>query len=54
VKKPFVDILLKNKEITSRLNEETIKEITNPFKYIGESKRIIKTIAEKYHKTKTL
>ncbi|MFH1503584.1 MAG: lyase family protein [Candidatus Diapherotrites archaeon] len=51
---PFVEVVLKNKEVTSRLDTKTIIDITDPLKYIGESKKIIKIIAKKYHKTKTL
>lgn len=50
----FVNVLLQNPEVTSRLNESTLREITNPLKYIGESKRIIQLVADKYHQKKTL
>jgi len=40
-KTDFIDVLLQNSEVTSRLNEETLREITNPLKYIGKSKEII-------------
>lgn len=51
---PFFDVLSKNSEITNRINIQTLADITNPVNYIGESKRIIILVAEKYHKVKTL
>lgn len=51
---PFVNVVLDNAEITSKIDKETIKEITNPFTYIGQSKEIVKTVFEKYHLKKTL
>ena len=51
---PFIDVLLKNNEVTSRLSEETLRKITNPIEYIGESKLIIETIHSKYYGKKTL
>ena len=51
---PFVEVLLKNKEVTSRLDEKTIMEITDPLKYVGQSKEIINLVYNKYHKKKTL
>jgi adenylosuccinate lyase len=53
-KTPFVEVLLENKEVTSRLSEEVIKEITAPLKYIGESKTIVQTVFDKHHGKKTL
>ena len=51
-KTDFKDIVLANKEVTSRLDDETIIEITDPLKYIGESKKIIDTVVKKcYQKT---
>jgi len=51
---PFVEVLLKNKEVTSRLKEPIIKNITDPLKYIGQSKEIIDIVYKKYHGKKTL
>ena len=53
-KTPFVDALLQNEEITSRLDENTIMEITDPLKYIGLSKEIVKIVYDKYHKNNIL
>ena len=47
--KSFVDVLLESEEITSRLNEETIRGISNPLEYVGRSKEIIQTVYDKYH-----
>lgn len=51
---PFVNVLLADTEVTSRLDEKTLREITNPLVYIGQSKEIIRTVADKYYKRKTL
>ncbi|MBS3093733.1 hypothetical protein J4456_04095 [Candidatus Pacearchaeota archaeon] len=51
---PFTDVVLQNEEIRKRLDEPTIRKITNPLNYLGESKKIIRTIADKYHKKRTL
>ena len=53
-KTPFVNVVLANEDVTSRLSDQTIREITDPLKYIGESRMIIAIIADKYHKNKTL
>lgn len=53
-KTPFVDVVLANEEVRKRLDEETIRRITNPLDYIGESQRIVELIADKYHKKRTL
>lgn len=52
-KTPFIDVLLQNEEITSRLPRSTLRKITNPLTYIGESEKIIRTVAEKYYQKKT-
>ncbi len=51
-RRPFVDVLLENEEIIGRLDEETVREITNPLTYIGKSKEIIQTDYDKYHGNK--
>ncbi len=53
-KVPFVNILVDNPEVTSRLSIETLSEITDPLVYTGQSKAIIRTVADKYYKQKTL
>jgi len=50
----FIDGLLKEPEVTSRLDEETLKKITDPLQYIGQSKEIVVAVAEKYYRQKTL
>ncbi|MDO8740886.1 MAG: lyase family protein [Candidatus Woesearchaeota archaeon] len=50
----FIDVLLTNEQVTGRLNETTLREITDPLKYIGQSKEIVRLIADKYHHKKTL
>src|SRR3989344_3065596 len=50
----FIDLLLKNEDVTSRINEETLRRISNPLEYIGESKRIIELVKEAFYKKKTL
>lgn len=53
-KTPFVEIVLQNEEVTSRLDEKTIREITDPLKYIWKSIEIIETVINKYYKKKTI
>jgi adenylosuccinate lyase len=50
---PFIDILLKEPQVTSRLSEETLRNITNPLEYIGQSREAIETVVEKCYKKKT-
>jgi adenylosuccinate lyase len=50
---PFIDVLLNNSEITSRLNEQTLRDLTNPVDYIGMSKEIIRSVYSAYHGKKT-
>ena len=50
---PFVDVVIGDREVRERLGEDTIRRITDPFAYIGESRRIVETVAHKYHKVKT-
>jgi len=51
---PFSQVLKSNEKVSSRLTNETIQAITNPLDYIGESERIIETIADKHHRQKTI
>jgi adenylosuccinate lyase len=39
--------------VTSRIDKQTLEEITDPFKYVGESEKIVNTVFEKFHKKKT-
>ncbi len=50
----FIDVLLRSPEITSRLDEVTLRRITNPLTYAGESKRIVAMVRENYYCKKTL
>jgi adenylosuccinate lyase len=54
IKRPFVDELLDSEEITSRLDESTIREISDPVRYIGQSKEIVRKVFDNYHGQKTL
>ncbi len=51
---PFIDVLLKNEEVTSRLDTETLREITNPVDYIGQSRKIIEIVLDKHYRRETL
>lgn len=51
---PFVKVVLACPEVTSRLDEETIRGITDPLSYLGESKAIVELVAKKYYLQKTL
>jgi len=50
----FHDALLMEPEVTSRIGNETLRDITDPLKYIGQSKEIVKAVAEKFYQQKTL
>ncbi len=41
---PFVDVLLADARVTTHLSEETIRELTDPTTYIGQSKEIINIV----------
>lgn len=45
----FVDVCMGDEEITSRFDKETIRYITNPSHYIGQSKEIIVDVFDRYH-----
>jgi adenylosuccinate lyase len=53
-KSSFFDVVINSEEITSRFNVGTIRSITNPFEYIGQSKEIIQEVFNKYHGNKSL
>jgi len=53
-KTQFLDVLLENEEITSRLNKDILVQITDAFEYRGQSKEIVQLVAGKYYKKKTL
>ncbi|MCD6495971.1 MAG: hypothetical protein J7K54_01745 [Candidatus Aenigmarchaeota archaeon] len=50
----FIDVLLRNEEVMDRLDKETLKEITDPFTYIGQSREIIQEVFSKHYMKKTL
>ncbi len=52
--KPFIDVLLKNEEVTDVLDKDTLKEITDPFTYIGQSKEIIEAVKNSCYRKNTL
>jgi len=53
-KKPFIDVLMEEPQVRDRLDEDTIRTLTNPFEYIGQSKEIIKTVIDSCYKRKTI
>jgi adenylosuccinate lyase len=53
IKTPFIEVLLNNEEVTSRIDKSTLGKITDPLTYIGESKKIIRTVYDKYHRKKS-
>ena len=53
-KKPFIDLLVQNKEITARIDPDTLVAMADPLAYIGESKKIVESIALMYHHKKIL
>jgi adenylosuccinate lyase len=50
----FVEVLLECDEVTKNLDSQTIIEITDSSKYIGQSKEIIEAVREKFYKKETL
>jgi adenylosuccinate lyase len=50
----FVELLLKSGEVSKRLSEATLREITDPFRYIGQSREIIQAVANDCYQRKTL
>ena len=50
----YVEVLLRRPEITSRIDEATLRRLADPAQYVGESKSIIRNISERYHGKKTL
>jgi adenylosuccinate lyase len=50
----FRDVVLDCPEINSRLDRDTIIQITDPTNYIGNSREIIENVYAKYHGKKTL
>lgn len=53
-KTQFADVLLASEEISSRIDEKTLRQLANPLDFIGESKRIVKEVYNAYHGKKTL
>jgi len=52
-KRPFVDVVLENREITELLPEDTLRNITDSTQYIGLSKEIVGDVYANYHGKKT-
>lgn len=50
----FFDVLLREHEVTSRLGRETLREITNPLTYLGQSREQVRTVFDNYHGRRTL
>ncbi len=50
----FTQVLLETPEITDRLTPETIREISDPLAYTGESKSIIDDAFKEFHNKRTL
>jgi adenylosuccinate lyase len=50
----FTEVLLRNDEVTSRLDFQTITDITDPLRYIGKSKEIVRRVFDECYKAKTL
>ncbi len=53
-KTPYLELLLREEQITSRLDAATLRSIADPLQYIGESKRIIDVVVEHCYQKKTL
>ncbi|NIM46949.1 MAG: hypothetical protein GTN40_02200 [Candidatus Aenigmarchaeota archaeon] len=53
-KVPFIEVLLENKKVTSRIDEKVLRNLTDPQRYIGQSKEIVTTVFNKYYEKKTL
>lgn len=50
---PFFDVLKENKEVTDRIDISTLRRITDPFEYTGESEKIVEMVFDRFHKKKT-
>lgn len=53
-RRQFGDVLVKNRDVTSRLPPQLIREISDPRTYVGQSKEIMERVFNAYHKRKTL
>ncbi|MDI6806277.1 MAG: lyase family protein [Candidatus Aenigmarchaeota archaeon] len=53
-KREFGDVLLESPDVVSRLSTETIRMITNPMNYTGQSREIIEKVFNAYHGRKVL
>jgi adenylosuccinate lyase len=52
-KHPFAEVCQGNACIRETLGEDGVRPLTDPFKYTGESERILQEVYEKYHGKKT-
>ncbi len=53
-RRPFIDVLLESDEVTARLSEETLREISDPLGYIGQSKEIVRKAKDRFYQRRTL
>ncbi len=51
---PFSNVLQRSEDVLFRIPLATLVTITDPLEYIGQSKEIVRMVAEKYHRRKTL
>ncbi|MFH0701509.1 MAG: lyase family protein [Candidatus Woesearchaeota archaeon] len=51
---PFIEVVITEAEVTSRLDVATLRSITDPYQYIGKSKNIIDRVANAFYQKKTL
>jgi adenylosuccinate lyase len=49
----FYDVLMREPAITNRIEPDRLRDLTDPLKYLGRSKEIVRLIADKYHKKRT-
>jgi adenylosuccinate lyase len=52
-KTPFYEVLMRNSEVTDRIDPDTLKDLTDSMTYIGQSKEIIRKVYDKCHGKKT-
>ncbi|MFC1521163.1 lyase family protein [Elusimicrobiota bacterium] len=53
-KRNFFDVLAQEHEVTSRISYETLRKITDPVRYIGQSREILRKVYKTCYKKKTL
>ncbi|MBD3260008.1 hypothetical protein GF371_05280 [Candidatus Woesearchaeota archaeon] len=50
----FLDVLLENTEVSSRLDRETLERISDPLTYTGQSREIVEEVFQKCYKEQTI